>query len=394
MLPHAFEGRLRGKYNLSEPSAWKALDRDARLHAQALSSIAASTLPQPGGVENAQRFDPVFMTFDQVDLFEPVGGGALGGDALGGDALGGDARSGDALGGDALGGDGLRSTHADDASMAAASMAASMAAAAAIVASAGALCGVEVPADVTDDVPAINMAAHHQLLECDDCVLGGLHAPHAHSLSIDEFEPFVCPLSFEVMQQPVRASASREVFDEAAINRYREDRCGRGESDDVSPTGGGALGVITEAPDVLKALRLVLRGQPRLPDVPAPPTPPPTPPPPRTPRARDIRELGAAHFRCLDGLRPQLENVLKGLSPPRIVVIGSESTGKSTLLERLAMMPLFPRARRTCTRVPIHLHLRRCAPGESHARMTVFDSEHEPPHDLGPIIAINNGWER
>ncbi|KAJ1618604.1 hypothetical protein T492DRAFT_1151278, partial [Pavlovales sp. CCMP2436] len=132
-----------------------------------------------------------------LDDHARVGGGALGGDALGGDALGGDARSGDALGGDALGGDGLSSTHADDASMAAASIAASMAAAADIDASAGALCGVEVPADVTDDVPAINMAAHHQLLECDDCALGGLHAPHAHSLSIDEFEPFVCPLSFE-----------------------------------------------------------------------------------------------------------------------------------------------------------------------------------------------------
>jgi hypothetical protein len=74
MLPHAFEGRLRGKYNLTEPSAWKALDRDARLHAQALSSIATSTLPQPGGVENAQRFNPVSMTFDQVDPFEPYRG--------------------------------------------------------------------------------------------------------------------------------------------------------------------------------------------------------------------------------------------------------------------------------------------------------------------------------
>jgi hypothetical protein len=72
MLPHTIQGRLRGQYNLAEPSAWKALDRDARLHAQALASIAnASTLPQGGGVENAQRFNPVSMTFDQLDPFEP-----------------------------------------------------------------------------------------------------------------------------------------------------------------------------------------------------------------------------------------------------------------------------------------------------------------------------------
>jgi hypothetical protein len=74
MLPHAFEGRLRGQYNLSEPSAWKALDRDARLHAQAVSSIVNETAlraPQGGGVAGAQRFDPVSMAFDQVDSFEP-----------------------------------------------------------------------------------------------------------------------------------------------------------------------------------------------------------------------------------------------------------------------------------------------------------------------------------
>jgi hypothetical protein len=40
------------------------------------------------------------------------------------------------------------------------------------------------------------------------------------------------------------------------------------------------------------------------------------------------------------------------------VVIGQESSGKSTLLERLAMMPIFPRDRRLCTRLPIHVRLR------------------------------------
>ena len=58
MMPTAFEGRLRGKYNLAEPSAWKALDRDARLLSQALASIVKeldSQTPKLGGVEGAQR---------------------------------------------------------------------------------------------------------------------------------------------------------------------------------------------------------------------------------------------------------------------------------------------------------------------------------------------------
>jgi hypothetical protein len=77
MLPHAFEGRLRGKYNLAEPSAWKALDRDARLHAEALSSISSECVAPraPGvagaqGVEGARRFNPASVTFEDLDSFE------------------------------------------------------------------------------------------------------------------------------------------------------------------------------------------------------------------------------------------------------------------------------------------------------------------------------------
>ncbi|KAJ1640004.1 hypothetical protein T492DRAFT_24700 [Pavlovales sp. CCMP2436] len=59
------------------------------------------------------------------------------------------------------------------------------------------------------------------------------------------------------------------------------------------------------------------------------------------------------------------------------------------------MMPLFPRAKRTCTRVPIHLRLRRCAPGDSHARLAVLDSVEQPQGpDAGRIISIEQGWER
>ncbi|KAJ1633470.1 hypothetical protein T492DRAFT_866761 [Pavlovales sp. CCMP2436] len=53
--------RLRGKYNLTELSAWKALERNAQLHAEALSSITSAVIEtekRPAGVENASRFDP------------------------------------------------------------------------------------------------------------------------------------------------------------------------------------------------------------------------------------------------------------------------------------------------------------------------------------------------
>mmetsp|Transcript_43812 Transcript_43812/g.101296 ORF Transcript_43812/g.101296 Transcript_43812/m.101296 type:complete len:93 (+) Transcript_43812:44-322(+) len=73
MLQHVFEGRLRGKYNLTEPSAWKALERDAQLHAEALSSITSAVIEtekRPAGVENASRFDPESVTFEQRDAFD------------------------------------------------------------------------------------------------------------------------------------------------------------------------------------------------------------------------------------------------------------------------------------------------------------------------------------
>jgi hypothetical protein len=49
---------------------------------------------------------------------------------------------------------------------------------------------------------------------------------------------------------------------------------------------------------------------------------------------------------------------LTQLTLPRVVVIGNESSGKSSTLERIAMFPFFPRDRDLCTRMPIKLCLR------------------------------------
>ena len=74
---------------------------------------------------------------------------------------------------------------------------------------------------------------------------------------------------------------------------------------------------------------------------------------------KSIAELGQM-FALLDGgLRGLLAATLDGWQPPQIVVVGEESSGKSSVLERLMMTPLLPRADNICTRLPIHVRLRR-----------------------------------
>ena len=71
MLAPAFEGRMRAQYNLTEPSAWRALERDARLQTEAVASIAGATVaPRLAGVEGARRFDPEAIRFDSNDVFD------------------------------------------------------------------------------------------------------------------------------------------------------------------------------------------------------------------------------------------------------------------------------------------------------------------------------------
>ena len=50
---------------------------------------------------------------------------------------------------------------------------------------------------------------------------------------------------------------------------------------------------------------------------------------------------------------------MHGWTPPQLVTVGTEKSGKSTLLERLCMMPMFPHAEDICTRMQIQVRLRR-----------------------------------
>ena len=79
---------------------------------------------------------------------------------------------------------------------------------------------------------------------------------------------------------------------------------------------------------------------------------------PVVPQFGSVQDLNKL-FAVLDGLDDVLREVLHGWEPPRVVAIGSENAGKSTMLERLCMLSLFPHDYRLCTRMPIRVNIRR-----------------------------------
>jgi hypothetical protein len=81
-------------------------------------------------------------------------------------------------------------------------------------------------------------------------------------------------------------------------------------------------------------------------------------------QANDINfGLSIEIFKELDRIPTLLTDL--DLPTPKIIVIGNESHGKSTLLERIIGLPIFPRATDLCTRCVIRVQLRRCAEHEN-----------------------------
>eukprot|EP00939_MAST-03C_sp_MAST-3C-sp1_P000548 g548.t1 len=84
-----------------------------------------------------------------------------------------------------------------------------------------------------------------------------------------------------------------------------------------------------------------------------------------------IQSLSAI-FRTLDCLEDILNETIKGWKMPAVVVFGGQSTGKSTLLERISGLPMFPRGRDMCTKLPIQIKLRYVRTGVEQAKITIM----------------------
>ena len=62
-------------------------------------------------------------------------------------------------------------------------------------------------------------------------------------------------------------------------------------------------------------------------------------------------------IKAIEPVRP-LSITFEKWSPPQVVVIGGQSDGKSTLLEMLTGLPIFPTLNKRCTKMPIRVKLR------------------------------------
>ena len=180
---------------------------------------------------------------------------------------------------------------------------------------------------------------------------------------------FYCPIGGDLMEDPVIASDGRS-YSRDLIEQWFEQCRRQGLESPTSP--------ITREPMDSRlldnvALRLgieQLRGA-----FAEAPSPAPAPTEAEAETARQARlqkingvapsaDVGTLHelgeiFAHLDGLRDLVEQCLDGWQPPQLVVVGNENSGKSTLLERLCMMPIFPHAEELCTRMRIQVRLRR-----------------------------------
>jgi hypothetical protein len=89
---------------------------------------------------------------------------------------------------------------------------------------------------------------------------------------------------------------------------------------------------------------------------------------------------------ALDSLESNLSKEIE-LNLPQILVIGDEKQGKSTLLERIVMHEVFPKAEGLCTRMPIKFCLKHLNQHE----MSLFAIANNLPSDTNYYVRLH--WE-
>ena len=95
-------------------------------------------------------------------------------------------------------------------------------------------------------------------------------------------------------------------------------------------------------------------------------------------------------FAVLDNVADDLQECLDSWEPPRVTVMGDQSHGKSTILERLCLMPLFPTSRALCTSVPVKINIRRTATPLP-ASLQLWDTDRNEPMGKPRLVPMDDG---
>lgn len=174
---------------------------------------------------------------------------------------------------------------------------------------------------------------------------------------VDRVRRLICPLNHSLMRDPVLAEDGNS-YEREFINLYI---AGVGDGALVSPVTRRPMGPSLASNDELRREVERYLAEARAEAAPA--------------TAEPVESVGDLNhiFDTMDGLTEVLCEVLEGWEPPRVVVVGNQSAGKSTVLERLCMMPLFPRDRRLCTAMPIKIDIRR-SPVQRPTTLEVWDT--------------------
>jgi GTP-binding protein EngB required for normal cell division len=197
----------------------------------------------------------------------------------------------------------------------------------------------------------------------------------SQALSEDASYKFIDPISLDIMDDPVTASDGK-VYERRFIAQWFA-KCKAERREFLSPMTGVPLPTDVLAPnEALKAELLAFKASKS------------------SIVAEDIKfTLTSDIYRELDRISqiPELNQLQ--LQPPKIIVVGNESHGKSTLLERIVGLPLFPKDKGICTRCVIRVHLRRCTTAEP----TIAEVSLLSPvagHNFQRIAALDNIREK
>lgn len=169
-------------------------------------------------------------------------------------------------------------------------------------------------------------------------------------------DDFNCPISNEMMKDPVM-TPNGDSYDRVNIEEWIR-------SKGTDPLTREPLALTQLIPN--RALKRAIEAA----------FPPEVPTSPASAEGEASGHVLSKLFALLDkgGLQDIASETLAQLTPPSIVVLGAESHGKSTVLERILGTRLLPQGLGTCTKMVIKVQVRR-GPSPDELRLEIFDSK-------------------